>query len=146
MVHILGRMEYIITVLIVRLYFGVWFYDNGTKNIWSDIYLPLQDKNPVSHFGRTPLHYAAEAGHLSVVECILDRIITDKNPKDTEGRTPLHFAARQGHVQVVQCIMDRITYKNPRDKRGRTPLWYATENSHTEVIKSIIVWNCLHRY
>ena len=51
----------------------------------------------MSHYGRTPLHYAAEAGHLNVVKYILDRI-SDKNPKDTEGRTPLHFAARRGHV------------------------------------------------
>jgi ankyrin repeat protein len=53
---------------------------------------------------RTPLHYAARAGHLDVVSLFLQQPFyeyLDVNAKDADGFTPLHLAARVGHVAVV---------------------------------------------
>ena len=40
----------------------------------------LEDKNPRSEEGKTPLHFAAKAGHLNVCKFIIERV-QDKNPK-----------------------------------------------------------------
>lgn len=48
------------------------------------------DKNPVGgRYGWTPLHFAAEEGHMNVINCILNEV-ENKNPQDTNGTTPLH--------------------------------------------------------
>jgi len=43
----------------------------------------------------TPLHYAADNGHLSVVEYIVNQKVYI-NAKDKNGRTPLEVANRIG--------------------------------------------------
>ena len=45
---------------------------------------------------RTPLHLAAEMGHFSICELLIDKS-EDKNPIDHWEMTPLHYAARNNH-------------------------------------------------
>ena len=49
-------------------------------------------------YGATPLHYAANGGHVKVIKFILSKI--DKINPDYDGATPLHEAAAQGHLTV----------------------------------------------
>jgi ankyrin repeat protein len=50
----------------------------------------LINKNPVGgRYGGTPLHFAAEEGHMEVINCILYKV-ENKNPQDSNGTTPLH--------------------------------------------------------
>ena len=81
----------------------------------------VEDKNPKLkwQWNETPLHYAAQNGHLEVSKLILDNI-EDKNPGTRSGKTPLHYAAMHGqpkmwklisgYVQVRGC---RALYKHP---------------------------------
>jgi len=55
---------------------------------------------------RIPLHYAAEKGHLSVVECLINQK-ADINAKNDGGWTPLHYAAEQGHLCVVEYLVNQ---------------------------------------
>ena len=74
--------------------------------------------------GITPLHRAAEGGHVSVCNLIIPHL-KDKNPKDYDGRTPLYLAAQNGHLEVCRLIIDNIedpALKNPHNNYGRTPL------------------------
>ena len=41
-------------------------------------------KNPVDNYGNTPLHIAAEEGHLEIVKFFMENV-DDKNPTD-QGR------------------------------------------------------------
>ena len=45
---------------------------------------------------RTPLHLAAEMGHFSICELLIEKS-EDKNPIDHWEMTPLHYAARNNH-------------------------------------------------
>ena len=51
----------------------------------------------------TPLHIAAEAGYLPVVEALLARG-ADPHAVDVEDKTPLSRAAARNHTAVVDAI------------------------------------------
>jgi len=54
----------------------------------------------------TPLHYAAQNGHLSVVEYLVNQK-ADINAKDYGKMTPLHYAAQNGHLSVVEYLINQ---------------------------------------
>ena len=66
------------------------------------------EKNPKDENGITPLHLAAQGGHLEVVKAIADKLTHNKNPKDVNGKTPLHLAEEHSHLLVVEylCFLD----------------------------------------
>ena len=71
----------------------------------------LGDKNPRCNDGKTPLHEAAEKGHLKVCEVIL------KNNQFMlplwNGKTPLMLAAEYLHVDL--CIFLAQNLKSKRE-------------------------------
>ena len=75
--------------------------------------LPLvEDKNPKTKSGFTPLHYAAIKGQLEIAKMILP-LVEDKNPKNSYGRTPLDFAKTYGHNQVAKLLKTLFKSHNP---------------------------------
>ena len=57
------------------------------------------DVSPKSSTGRTPLHYASEAGHVATATLLLE-LNADVSAKSNEGASPLHVAAWQGREEV----------------------------------------------
>lgn len=55
--------------------------------------------------GRTPLHAAAERGHIDVVEFLADRE-ADLSAKDMDGNTALHLSAENKQTAVVQLLLE----------------------------------------
>ena len=51
----------------------------------------VNNKNPKGHFADTPLHFAAERGHLEICKLIGENA-TAKNPTNNSGKTPLDLA------------------------------------------------------
>ena len=90
----------------------------------------------------TPLHVAAEKGHLSIIEFILPYLNCDINPARGDGKTVLDVAALWGHLSVVAFYTSKLDNPNPgkisNDKfEGRTPLHYAAQEGHLEVVKHL---------
>ena len=52
--------------------------------------------------GQTPLSWAAEKGHETVVKLLLAKDCVDQDSKDKDGRTPLSWAASYGYGAVVK--------------------------------------------
>ncbi|KAI5457669.1 hypothetical protein BGZ63DRAFT_416787 [Mariannaea sp. PMI_226] len=73
--------------------------------------------------GRTPLSFAAEFGHMDVIELLLPTDKVDVNARDNFGQRPLSFAARNGRTNVVKLLLatGRVDV-DARDNLGRTPL------------------------
>ena len=73
--------------------------------------------------GWRPLHWAADNGHASVVEMLI-QAGANKEAKDKHGRTPLHVAAWR-HPSVVKVLIQAGARTKAKDKNGLTPLHYA---------------------
>ena len=66
--------------------------------------------------GRTPLLFAAEAGHAEVVSLLLQARAT--NDADWHGDSPASLAARQGHAQVC-ALLQAAAHESPRSQQPR---------------------------
>ena len=67
----------------------------------------LTDKNPASKSsGLTPLHHAAESGHVEVCKLIMENVI-DKNPHCLKRSTPLSRAMNNGKSEVCQLFHEK---------------------------------------
>ena len=65
----------------------------------------IKDKNPRDGRGRTPLHDAAERGHLEVCHAIIDRLkYNDRSPRDNNGQTPFQLALANGHIAANEDL------------------------------------------
>ena len=73
-----------------------------------------EDIDPKNDFGWTPLHSAAENGHLEVCKLIIEKI-EDKSPKSNFDKTPLHLAAKSGHFEVCKLIIENTEDINPKN-------------------------------
>ena len=89
--------------------------------------------------GNTPLHHAASAGHLVVVDYLITVQRCNPSSLDKNKLTPLHLASRQGHVSVVGFLLtcDAVNTSNltSPNSSGFTPLHYAINAGHLQVAK-----------
>ncbi len=64
------------------------------------------DYNMADNEGNTPLHYAAQAGHVEVVSFLLTKVRTIQvDPINNYGFTPLMKAALQGRIKCSKLLL-----------------------------------------
>ena len=68
--------------------------------------------------GNTPLHLAAQSGHLEICALFLEKLQC-KNPENWKGKTPLMLAKekypnKSGHKAIIELIEDYIARKKPK--------------------------------
>eukprot|EP00435_Cladocopium_sp_Y103_P032252 s631_g8.t1 len=88
-------------------------------------------KKPES--GSTPLHSAAQAGHVDIVRFLLEAGANKDQTKD-RGATPLHVAASQGHLEVVRLLIESGADSTITRINGTTALDVAHESGHMEIV------------
>ena len=76
--------------------------------------IPGIDYNAPDTEGNTPLHYAAQAGHVEVVTFLLNKVRTIQvDPTNILGFTPLMKAAIQGRVKCSKLLLISGNYMVP---------------------------------
>ena len=97
----------------------------------------VDDKNPPTENGLTPLHLGALKGHLRIVKELIKFVDGDQNPPALKLNdwTPLHMAAFSGHLDVVKYIVGLPDVDvNQLDSFGASALDYAAEQGHQDVV------------
>ncbi|XP_018006496.1 uncharacterized protein LOC108664429 [Hyalella azteca] len=90
--------------------------------------LPGADLNLGDHEGNSPLHLAAQAGHVDVVAHLVNRCEghVELDARDHAGFTPLMKAALQGRTKVVKTLLFAGASPHLRDYgRGLTAVEWA---------------------
>jgi ankyrin repeat protein len=89
--------------------------------------------------GGTLLHAAADNGHLTIVQNLIDKgaHLTHKNHNDD---TVLHFAVRSGNVALVRWLCNQNLFVNPVNKQGNTPMHFAVQTNNVEMIRCLLIY------
>ena len=92
-----------------------------------------------TNFSRnTPLHFAAEDGHASIVSLLIAATASLDLKNSVEGRTPLYLSARNGHVFVVSMLIAAKASLDAQDKYGDTPLHQAANYGRVSIADMLI--------
>jgi len=98
-----------------------------------DFSMAEQDDEEATH----AFHLAAMAGHVSVLELLLQQR-ADPRVRDSEERLAIHFAAGHGSVEAMSYLIS-TGHATLRDHAGGTyPLHVATSTGHLAVVQWIL--------
>ncbi|XP_014681310.1 PREDICTED: GA-binding protein subunit beta-1-like isoform X3 [Priapulus caudatus] len=87
--------------------------------------------------GTSPLHMAAQYGHLETAEVLL-RAGISRDARTKVDRTPLHVAAQQGHLEIVELLLQHGADVDAKDMIKMTPLHWAVDNENVPVIRMLL--------
>ena len=129
-----------------------FFKENNLRKFnekYSEICVDEWGNNPDDKEGYTPLHFAAEAGHFSVSQLIIEnhkaenpnRDIFELKSEDFPPyfQHPLWAAMYEKHLDICKLIIENLIDKNPQySEKGETALHEFARIGHLEICELII--------
>ncbi|MBI5159306.1 ankyrin repeat domain-containing protein [Candidatus Micrarchaeota archaeon] len=89
--------------------------------------------NARDSLSKTALHYAAEYGHVQVIE-LLVAFGANVNSATPSGETPLHFAAEHSHANAVRSLISHNADVNAKTIHGFSVL-HVDVKSNCEILR-----------
>lgn len=90
------------------------------------------------HDGYTLLHYACEAGHVRLVQALLDRGANPNAVEELHDETPLHLASYGDHTEAVTILIQHGADPAMKTIMGVSPYDYAASVGSAALIKEFI--------
>ena len=101
---------YISRLSLVQIHFNMNREDYSIENVDES-----QSKNPKNFYLETPLHWAADNGHLYVYQYLI-RNVEDKNPQNREGSTPLQYAGMKNYHCFENFVSEYLKEEAENEK------------------------------
>lgn len=105
----------------------------GDENKVRELLPDCLDVNEPDDYGETPLHYAADSGHVSIIELLL-RYGAEIDGRNRHRQTPLMRAAMFGHLEAVRFLLDKDADPKLTGEDGVCLLEYAKTGENEQVI------------
>ena len=86
--------------------------------------------------GKTMLHWAAQGGHASVVQILIEHGVNMTATADK--KTALLLAAEHGKDAVVQLLAENGAKTEAEDHEGKTALIYAAGKGHAAIVSTLL--------
>ena len=87
--------------------------------------------------GATPLHFAAENGHVEIARLLLQNG-AELNAKNNYGSTSLHCAASQDNIDILHLLVENGADLEAQDNDGMRALHRAARYGHLPFIQELI--------
>lgn len=94
--------------------------------------------NCANRFGASPLHFAAEHGHLSLVQDLIEKGAAFVHRKDKNGDSALFYAVRKGHTEIVKFLLGQGVDPQVPNYVGDTPLHEAARIENVEIMEELL--------
>nr|XP_045619194.1 ankycorbin-like isoform X1 [Procambarus clarkii]XP_045619195.1 ankycorbin-like isoform X1 [Procambarus clarkii]XP_045619196.1 ankycorbin-like isoform X1 [Procambarus clarkii]XP_045619197.1 ankycorbin-like isoform X1 [Procambarus clarkii]XP_045619198.1 ankycorbin-like isoform X1 [Procambarus clarkii] len=91
--------------------------------------------------GRAALHHASAAGHVDVVNLLIDfkaNVDIKSKMAGDHGAAALHLAALNGQLDVVKSLVRAGAHLEDRTNQGATPLHLSAGGGHVEVLEHLL--------
>jgi len=98
----------------------------------------VADINATGIDNKVALHFAAEGGHLDIINEILARDDVTIDAASNSKRTPLHAAAIKGDVAIAKALVIKGADPNYKDFDESTPLHLASEFGHKDIVQYLV--------
>ena len=95
------------------------------------------DTNLRDTWNRTPLMWATENGHESVIQLLVEKG-AEIDLEDSRGWTPLTLAVTNGYISVVKLLLKNGAFTEARVKNVDTALLKAAEQGHEVIVKILL--------
>jgi len=90
--------------------------------------------------GQTPLHIAASAGHIQLVDALI-QAGCDVTVQDFTGHTALQRAAAEGHLEIVKTLLENgISVDHQDEVHGNTALHEAAWKGFSQTVQILCKW------
>ncbi len=90
--------------------------------------------NATDNYGRTPLIWAAQNGHIETVMLLLEKGAVVDGKRDL-GSGALRRTVQRGHLEVAKVLLEKGAAVDTKDNQGNTPLSIAAENGYIELVE-----------
>lgn len=99
----------------------------------------LPDVDPPDSFGRTPLEYAVQWGHVGLARLLLKKgaKTEGQNGRSTSQQPALHIASRNGGEEIVKLLLE-FNAKVNLWSVGSTPLILASRWRHEGIVRLLL--------
>lgn len=91
--------------------------------------------------GRTPLHFAAQNGHLDVCNLLIQQGC-HPDDQDQVKYTALHRASSQGHTEVIEFLIDKHCNIDIQDENGNAAIHEAAWHGYSRTLDVLIKHDC----
>ena len=87
---------------------------------------------------RAPIQAACDAGHLEIMQYLVEKELCKLSFQDEDGRTMLHYAASAGKMNILKYLIQNGCDVLHTDRWGQTMLHEAGDKGHLNIVKYLL--------